>query len=84
MFGEERGKGEGDVREGDAREGDAGEGKSFLSAVPLSEKVESLMPLNLCVFSRTDRHAIRLCRRLNTCLFLSSRMTKNPRGSTEA
>ncbi len=34
--------------------------------------------------NRTERHAIRLCRRLNTCLFLSSKMTKNPRESTEA
>ncbi len=44
--------------------------KQFLSAVPLSEKVEPLMLLGVGVSSRTDRGAIRPYCGLNTPLFL--------------
>ncbi len=57
---------------GRKKRGDAEVEKGILFAVPLFGKAESLMPLNFGVSDRTDRHAIRLCRRLNTCLFLSS------------
>ncbi len=50
--------------------GDARAEKGFLSAVPLFGKVESLMPLDLCASSRTDRGAIRPYSGLNTPLFL--------------
>ena len=56
---------------------DARERQFFGIAVPLSRK-RSSKASDFGASNRTDRHAIRLCRRLNTCLF-RAQVPSNPR-----